>query len=271
MYCYEEDLIADDGLRLHIYRWVPKNAHGAIVLSHGWSEHAGRYHELANWLVARGFEVHGLDHRGHGKSDGRRGHVNSWHDYTRDLESLRRTVEHDHQYILAHSMGAMIASLHMLEFPNVFRAAALSGPAAEMSYPTPLLKRYMGLLMSVWLPGLTLKNPVDPKIVCGNPLVVEAYKNDPLNHGVVTARWFADYLKHIERLKEQANTIETPIGIWHGDGDELVAPWVGEEYYKRLSPPNKKFCLVKDALHEILLEDTWQETAKEMTDWLEQF
>jgi alpha-beta hydrolase superfamily lysophospholipase len=271
MQCYEEDLIADDGLRLHVYRWLPQDAHGAIVLSHGWSEHAGRYHDLANWFVSQGFEVHGLDHRGHGKSDGRRGHVNSWYDYTRDLECLRRTIDNEHQYIVAHSMGAMIASLHMLEFPGVFRAAALSGPASDVSYPVPALKRYLGLLMSAWFPALTLKNHVDPKIICGNQIVVDAYQNDPLNHGVVSARWFADYLKQIERLKEQAHTIQTPVGIWHGDGDELVASWVGKEFFERLNDRNKKFCLVKDALHEILFEDSWPQTAEEMKLWLEQY
>ena len=70
----EQSLTAEDGLKLNVYRWLPEHPKAAVVLSHGWSEHAGRYEQVAKWFALHGYEVHALDHRGHGKSEGVRGH-----------------------------------------------------------------------------------------------------------------------------------------------------------------------------------------------------
>lgn len=267
----EQRVAAEDELKLNFYFWKTKDPKGAVVISHGWSEHAGRYHGLANWFVDHGYSVYALDHRGHGKSEGKRGHVRRWTDYARDLELLRSMVTEEKQYLLGHSMGGMIGIVHALEYPEQFSALAFSGPAADVSIPVPKFKQFLGNTMSSWLPRLTIKNDIDPSIICSDPAVVEEYMADPFTHGKVSARWFSEYMKSIERVKQEANTIRTPIGIWHGEGDALVEPWVSEEFYARLSMPNRTRVIVPDTLHEILLEPSWEETSQDIKNWLEQF
>ncbi len=269
MQFFEERRRAEDGLELNTYRWIPNQAHSAIVLSHGWSEHAGRYHDLANWLAAKGYEVHAHDHRGHGKSEGTRGHVQRWSDYARDLENLRVSIDQEHQYLLGHSMGGMIGVLHMLEYPRRFRAAALSGPATDVSYPVPRLKVWLSQAMSRWVPRLAITNDIDASIVCGNPDIVESYVNDPHTHGQVTARWFVEYLRTIKRVKAEAKQIGIPVGIWHGAEDKLVEPWVSEEFHAALDNASCQRQVLDGVLHEILFEKNWAETAESMRQWLE--
>jgi acylglycerol lipase len=63
-------------LRLACAAWLPDDRPKAsIVLVHGYGEHAGRYRHVIEALVARGYGVHALDHRGHGESEGARAHV----------------------------------------------------------------------------------------------------------------------------------------------------------------------------------------------------
>lgn len=268
---FEQKVSAEDGLLLNFYSWEPKDAKAAVVISHGWSEHAGRYNEVANWFNRNGYAVYALDHRGHGKSEGKRGHVRRWTDYARDLELLRSTVKHEKQYLLGHSMGGMIAILHALEYPEQFSAMALSGPASDVSIPVSVFKKILGNTMSSWLPRLTITNDIDPNIVCSDPKVVADYIADPFTHGKVTTRWFSEYMSTVERVKQEAQQISTPIAIWHGDGDALVEPWVSEEFFNRLSTPHRERKLVPDTLHEILLEPSWPETTQEMKNWLERF
>ncbi len=267
----EQQIEAEDGLLLNCYHWIPEFAHGAIVIAHGWSEHCGRYQSLAEWFVEHGYEVHAIDHRGHGKSEGKRGHVRRWTDYARDLEQLRQTIEQEKQYIIGHSMGGMIAILHSLEYPEKFAAMALSGPAADVSIPVPKYKQVLGKTMSTWMPRLSMTNDIDPSVVCSDPQVVENYKDDPYTHGRVTARWFNEYMKTVERVKDEATDIHMPIAIWHGEGDQLVEPWVSENFYNALDTKHKQRKIVDGALHEILLEPNWEETAEEIKNWLEQF
>lgn len=261
----------EDGLLLNFYHWRNQNAKAAVVISHGWSEHAGRYQAIADWFIAHGYSVYALDHRGHGQSEGKRGHVRRWSDYVNDLELLRCSVEEDSQYLLGHSMGGMISLHHLLEYPQRFKGVVLSGPAADVSIAVPWFTRAVGNTMSWLLPRLSLKHDVDASVVCSDPKVVDAYAADPFNHGKVTARWFTEYLSAVKRLKESASLISTPLAIWHGEGDELVEPWVSEHLFKRLAMSDKQRIVVPDTLHEILLEPSWPETAKEMKNWLERF
>ena len=262
---------AEDGLLLTIYHWRHQAPKAAVVISHGWSEHSARYQALAEWLLGYGFSIYSLDHRGHGRSEGKRGHVRRWIDYVRDLELLRSRVSEEKQYLIGHSMGGMISLHHLLEYPNRFSAVALSGPAADVSIEVPLATRLVGKTMSWLLPRLSLNHDVDASVVCSDPRIVEAYELDPFNHGKVSARWFTEYLAAVDRLKKGARDISTPVAIWHGVGDELVEPWVSEQLFERLAMPEKQRTVVPNALHEILFEPSWEETAKEMKNWLEQF
>lgn len=267
----EAQVSSEDGLLLNFYHWEKENADAAVVISHGWSEHAGRYQAVADMLVESGYSVYALDHRGHGKSEGKRGHVRRWSDYVRDLEQLRASVKEDRQYLLGHSMGGMISLMHLLEYPEQFCAVVLSGPAADVSIDVPWLTRFIGKTMGFWMPRLSLRNDIDASVVCSDPNVVSAYVDDPFNHGKVSARWFCEYLGAVERLHRRAGEIRTPLAIWHGEGDELVAPWVSQRLFDRLEMREKQRTIVNGALHEILLEPNWQETAKEMKNWLERF
>ena len=53
--------------------WEINGARGGVVLVHGYGEHLGRYEHVATALNAAGWSAYGLDHLGHGRSEGRFG------------------------------------------------------------------------------------------------------------------------------------------------------------------------------------------------------
>ena len=56
--------------------WLPEDEPKAVlVVVHGLAEHSGRYMNLVNHFVPLGYAVYGIDHIGHGKSDGERVYV----------------------------------------------------------------------------------------------------------------------------------------------------------------------------------------------------
>lgn len=266
---YQEDVLSEDGLLLTYYRWIPSRPKAAVIISHGWSEHAGRYDAVARWFANCDYEVHALDHRGHGQSAGSRGHTANWSDYTRDLEQLRLSVDQEHQYLIGHSMGGMISILHLLEYPERFKAVALSGPASDLSIQVPKTKYLVSKTLCQLWPTLSLKNDIDPSWVCSDKSVVDAYIHDPFNHGRVSVSWFVNYLQEIERVKAQAALIETPLGIWHGSEDKLVEPWVSEQFFQRLGENSKVRTVVEGAYHELLYEPNWKDTVADIKQWLE--
>jgi alpha-beta hydrolase superfamily lysophospholipase len=60
-----------DGAPLSIRQWIPSpevRTKAAIQLTHGISEHSGRYDRFAHFLAERGYRIYANDLRGHGLS-----------------------------------------------------------------------------------------------------------------------------------------------------------------------------------------------------------
>ena len=64
-----------DGLNIYAQTWEPDSSPTAVVcLVHGLGEHSGRYAHVAERLNQGGYAVIASDLRGHGKTEGKRGH-----------------------------------------------------------------------------------------------------------------------------------------------------------------------------------------------------
>ncbi|TET75784.1 MAG: alpha/beta fold hydrolase, partial [Dehalococcoidia bacterium] len=84
-------------LNLYYQSWLPAGGPRAILLVvHGGAEHSGRYTNLVNYFVPKGYAVCGLDLRGHGKSEGLRFYVERFSDYLTDLKTFFDIVRGEH-------------------------------------------------------------------------------------------------------------------------------------------------------------------------------
>src|SRR5690348_500273 len=97
------------GLRLYRQAWLPDaDVRAIVVLVHGVSEHSGRYHHVAARLVADGYAVHALDHRGHGRSQGPRALIDRMDNAVADVHALVQATAPAHPDVpvvmLGHSM-----------------------------------------------------------------------------------------------------------------------------------------------------------------------
>lgn len=138
---------ATDGVRLHVYRWLPDEgaAVKAVVhIAHGMAEHAGRYEHVARALTGAGYAVYAGDHRGHGKTAsadelGYFGPGDAWSRVVKDLAELieRERAEHPSRGIVlfGHSMGSFIAQQYLIDHSDRIVGAVLSGTSGD---PGPL-------------------------------------------------------------------------------------------------------------------------------------
>jgi alpha-beta hydrolase superfamily lysophospholipase len=109
--------VARDGLALRQRSWTPElHARAVVALLHGGAEHSGRYEHTAERLTAAGFQVDAFDQRSHGASQRVHGvalQIERFEDMVDDTEDwlASRHTAHDRQplFVLAHSMGALIA------------------------------------------------------------------------------------------------------------------------------------------------------------------
>ena len=223
----EGNFVTPDALTIYHQAWLPDGDPKAVViLLHGLAEHSGRYTHVAKALTDAGYAVHALDHRGHGKSDGKRTYVKSYAEYQRDILQFRRLVELRHPdlplFVLGHSMGGNLALGHVLDHQAGVRGMALSAPALAPGTSLSPTKIKLAKLLGKIAPGLRPEQ-LSADAISRDPAVVAAYVADPLVfNGKVTAGAAAALLGSMESFPARYTELRLPILLQHGTADALV-------------------------------------------------
>src|SRR4029450_12297013 len=94
--------------------------------------HTGRYAHVLSFLAERSFTGYAFDLRGHGRSDGLGGHVDSFDDYLQDLRSVHELAAREHPglplFLLGHSMGGLVALRYAQRGGGGLRGLVLASP-----------------------------------------------------------------------------------------------------------------------------------------------
>lgn len=243
---------------------------GLILVAHGVAEHAGRYHHVADLLVGLGLRVAIPDHRGHGRSGGKRLLVRDMSEFTADLETLRtlELVDGKPTYLLGHSMGGEIALDYALDHQGVLAALVLSAPAVLPGDDiSPLLMKVAKVLGKL-VPGLPGQK-LGSASISRDPAVVKAYDEDPLVfRGALTAGIGGAMLRTMETFPSRLPALKLPLLVMSGTDDKLVKP-EGAELVVRLAGSSDKTLKMYDGLyHEVFNEPEKDLVLGELTDWL---
>ena len=108
-------------LKIFYQNWSPESDSRAVIaLVHGVGEHSGRYMNVVNYFVPLGYTVYGFDHRGHGKSEGKRGHVMNWSEFSDDVGTYIQTIQTECViqpiFLMGHSLGGLVVLSGMIFF-----------------------------------------------------------------------------------------------------------------------------------------------------------
>jgi alpha-beta hydrolase superfamily lysophospholipase len=243
---------------------------GLILVTHGVAEHAGRYHHVAEVLVGLGLRVAIPDHRGHGRSGGKRLLVRDFSELTGDLETLRRLelVEGRPTYLLGHSMGGEIALDYALDHQDVLAALVLSAPAVLPGDDiSPVLMKVAKVIGKV-VPGLPGQK-LSSASVSRDPAVVAAYDADPLNYrGALPAGIGGAMLRTMDTFPSRLPSLRLPLLVLSGTADKLVNP-EGAKLVDRLAGSSDKTLKMYDGLyHEVFNEPEKELVLGDLSDWL---
>ncbi len=262
----------DGGLR-HTCSWTPEGGpRGLVFIAHGLAEHAARYDWFATRLASQGFVVHALDHRGHGRSPGRRADIVAFDGVVDDLGALLDGVSAASpslpRFLFGHSMGGAIAFEWALRHPGRLAGLLLSAPLLALDSQLPrwrvALLRWLARVApgvgAVTLPSDTLSR---------DPAVVRAYDADPLVYrGAIPARTVAELFAHVAGFLGRAPAMRTPVFVLHGTGDRLVPANQVRPVVAAIGSPDRTLKLYEGFYHEILNEPEREQVCDDILRWL---
>lgn len=271
------DIKTPDGLSLHVREWPRDGARGTVLIVHGLGEHSGRYEHVAARFNGWGWNVVGYDHRGHGRSEGGRGKLDTAEALLVDLAQVIDAVRGSQPgrlVLLGHSMGGLVAARFCAEqvaggtapWRRPVDALVLSSPAldAGMNAAQRLLLAVLGPLA----PDLAVGNGLKTEWISRDAAVVKAYMDDPLVHDRITPRLVRFIVDGGEFVRSHAARWNLPTLLLYAGSDRCVAP-AGSAAFAQAAPRSAVTVRAfKPLFHEIFNEPEQNEVFDVLGDWL---
>lgn len=268
-------LTMQDGTRLHVVDYYPAPgtiSRSSVVILHGLGEHAGRYAHVAAFFTARGYAVRTYDHRGHGRSGGKRGDVPADATLLDDAQAViadwtaRPSTPGSPPLLLGHSMGGLFAARFATQARVPLSGLVLSSPALALSLN--IAQQWLLKLLTAVAPGLGVSNGLNARYLSHEAAVVKAYRADPLVHDRISAHLLNAMLAAIAGAQHDAARLSIPVLLLVAGQDKLVDARGSREFHARLDATHSHLIEYPSLYHELFNETDAARVFADLDHWL---
>ncbi|WP_417851360.1 lysophospholipase [Thalassoglobus sp.] len=264
-----------DGVQLHCVEHPVINSHGTVLLVHGLGEHSARYDHVVQVMNRSGLSVMRFDHRGHGLSPGRRGHIPSYETFLDDLSLVaNRVIENrpNQKIVLyGHSMGGgIVANWALRRFDDSWSdhviGAVLSAPWFRLTSQLTLWQKLLAFPVAGVFPKLTISTKIHVTQTCRSDDAIERFQRDSLNHRRISLRTLTECYRAGQFALANAERFPLPILAVHGSADRVTSPEATREFCSKIN--DARFIPLDDLIHEPHHDPKWREVVYHTTEWV---
>ncbi len=269
----ESIFTSKDHTELYYQSWHPANSPVAVlVIIHGLGGHSGLFTNIVNYLLPLNYAIYACDLRGHGRSLGQRGHIDSWRQFEEDIGVFLGLIATQQpgcpKFLLGHSLGAVIVLDYALRYPQSIQGViALAAPLGGVGVSP--LKVLTGRCLSKLWPNFTLNTGIHLEAGTRDQKVLLAYAVDPLRHTQGTARLANEFFLTVDWLQRNAADLRVPLLMLHGGQDCIAPPQGTYQFFVAVPPIDKEWREYPEAYHELQNELNYQEIIGDLANWLE--
>lgn len=270
-----EGRVSSGGLELYWRAHLPASPRTALLFVHGLAEHSGRYRHALAHFAERGFAAYALDYRGHGRSPGRRVHVDDFAEFTADVAAMQDVVRGFHPdrplVLVGHSQGGLLALLHALRRPQGLAGVVVSSPflGIQARSRPRAVRRLLASIVTPLLPRLQQKTTVNTSRLSHDPEVGRAYRADPLVSRSVSLGWYAALHDAFAYVQAQAGSLAVPALVLASPDDALADPEATRAFLAKAPPGWVEAVWYPGLYHELFNETEKERVFAQVERWLE--
>ncbi|XP_072136350.1 monoglyceride lipase isoform X1 [Mobula birostris] len=249
--------VNEDGNYLYCRYWEPTTPPRALVMIlHGAGEHSGAYGNVATMLVNQSLFVFSHDHIGHGQSEGQRLSVPNFSVYVRDclqhINMMKYRFPDLKIFLLAHSMGGLIAIYAMHDRPEDIAGAIFISPLVTLNPESARpWKVFCTKLLCHLMPNMSL-GVMNPQWLSRDEKEVQNFNEDPLcYHGGMKVGFAAVLLNALTGLENILPTITAPVLILHGDADKMCNIKGSHVMFEVVTSTDKTLKVFEESFHQL--------------------
>jgi len=272
----EQHFTTHDGIDLFYRHWpnTTGTRRGVVVLFHRGHEHGGRMAHLVDELNLPDFDFFAWDARGHGRSPGARGFSPSFGTSVRDIQTFmaRLNAKHGVQinevYVVAQSVGAVLAATWVHDYAPNIRGMSLASPAFKVKLYVPFARAGIKL-MSALRGNFFVNSYVKARFLTHDEARIRSFEADPLITRPISANILLGLYEAAERVVADAAAITVPTQVLISGADWVVHAKPQRQFFEQLSSPIKQLLDLPGFYHDTLGERDRQSAVLQIRDFIE--
>lgn len=261
-----------DNNEIFYREWNYQPQQKSIIMIHRGHEHSERLNDIARSAQFSTYNIFAFDLRGHGHTPAKTSSI--FMDYVRDLDAFSKflvskyNVKISDIFVVANSIGGVIASAWAHDFAPNIAGMALLAPAFRINLIVPLANEMITLGTKL-KKGLIIKSYVKSKMLTHDPEQQKAYDTDPLISRSIDAELLIDLAKAGKRLVEDAEAMDTPTLILAAEKDHVVFNKDQKIFHDKLDTDLKHYEVLPNFFHGILFDTAKEKVYDKIVDFAE--
>jgi len=243
-----------------------------VILMHGMGEHSARYLHVGEFFSENGYRVCACDLRGHGRSPGRRGDIESYGALLDDLDAVFRHYhgEGRESFLYGHSLGGQLLINFFLKYRPPISGAVVASPWLELVFRPKPFKLFLARLALAVFPGLTQSSGLDDDSRLSRDRdFLLSMKDLDLVHQRMSARMFDELSRGARRAAENAKAFDCPALFLHGAEDSVTSRAATEEFFRKAGAQDKALLIYPDTRHETHNDCGRKQVLADVVEWMD--